>query len=338
MTGGHEVFELGDVLLQSGDVLENAKLAYKTYGTLSDKRDNVVVLPTYYTGTHLSNECYFGPGRAIDPARHFIIGINLFGNGLSSSPDNTPAPQDGPRLPNTTFHDNVACQHRLLTEKFGIERIELVTGWSMAACQSFQWAAQFPDMVEAILPFCGSARTSPHNVVFLEGVKAALCADGDWNGGDYLAKPVRGLKAFGRVYAGWAFSQTWYRQHLYRELGYATFEDMLVDWEADHVDNWDPNNLLHKIWTWQQGNISANDHFGGDFPAALGAIKARSIIMPCSTDLYFPPEDSVIEVSHMPNAELRVFDSPWGHCVASGDSVPAFHTFFDQAVRDLLED
>lgn len=337
MARGHETFDLGDVTLQSGDVLRDAKLAYKTYGALNDAGDNVVVMPTYYTGTHESNACYFGPGRAIDPARHFIVGVNLFGNAVSSSPSNHGAPQDGPRFPNTTFHDNVACQHRLITEHLGIERIALVTGWSMAACQSFQWAAQFPDMVDAILPFCGSARTAPHNVVFLEGVKAALCADGDWNGGDYLAHPVRGLKAFGRVYAGWAFSQAWYREGSFSELGYETYEDLLVDWEADHVVNWDPNNLLHKIWTWQQGDISNNDLYGSDFKAALGAIKAKAIVMPASTDLYFPPEDNAIEVAHMKNAELRVFDTTWGHCVASGNSVPAFHAYFDQAVQDLLE-
>ena len=333
----HETFALGDVILQSGEVLNDAKLAYKTYGTLNEAGDNAVLIPTFYTGNHTRNECYFGAGRAIDPTRHFVVSINLFGNGLSSSPSNHAAPQDGPRFPNTTFHDNVACQHRLLTERLGVKRLALVTGWSMAACQSFQWGAQYPDMVDAILPFCGSARTAPHNVVFLEGVKAALCADGDWNGGDYRQLPVRGLKAFGRVYAGWAFSQTWYREGTFRELGYDTFEDLLVDWEDEHVRDWDPNNLLHKIWTWQQGDISNNALYGGDFAAALGAIKAKAIVMPASTDLYFPPEDSVIEVAHMKHAELRVFETTWGHCVASGNSVPAFHAFFDQAVRDLLD-
>ncbi|MBC6440183.1 MAG: alpha/beta fold hydrolase [Rhodospirillales bacterium] len=332
----HEVFALGDVTLQSGAVLQDARLAYKTWGTLNAARDNVVVIPTFYTGTHTRNEAYFGSGRAIDPERHFIVTPNLFGNAISSSPSNTAAPQDGPRFPRTSFFDNVACQHRLLTEHLGIEHIALVTGWSMAACQSFQWGAQYPDMVTAILPFCGSARTSPHNIVFLEGVKAALCADANWNGGDYLAKPVEGLKAFGRVYAGWAFSQTWYREHRYRELGFETFEDLLLDWEADHVNGWDANNLLHKIWTWQNSNISANDRYGGDFAAALGAIRAKAIVMPAATDLYFPPEDSEIEVSHMSNAEIRVFDTVWGHCCASGTNEPAFHTFFDAAVRDLL--
>ena len=334
--GEHEIFHLGDVALQSGEVLKDARLAYKTYGELAPGRDNVVVMPTYYTGTHLSNEAFFGAGRAIDPARHFIIAMNMFGNGVSSSPSNTAAPQDGSRFPKTTLYDNIFCQHRLVTEQFGIENIALAIGWSMAACQSFQWGAQYPDMVDAILPFCGSAKTSPHNIVFLEGVKAALTADSAWNGGDYIAQPKRGLAAFGRVYAGWAYSQTFYREHLYRDLGFDTFEDLLVDWENDHIDNWDANDLLAMLWSWQHGDISANSLYRDDFEKALGAITARAIVMPCTTDLYFPPEDSEIEVRHMPNAELRPFNSPWGHCVASGNSVPAFHAFLDDAARELL--
>ena len=332
----HETFALGDVELRSGQVLKDAKLAYKTWGSLNAAGDNAVLIPTYYTGTHASNEAYFGPGRAIDPDRHFVVSIDLFGNGLSSSPSNAAPPQDGPRFPGTAFHDNVACQHRLLTERLGVERLALVTGWSMGGCQAFQWGAQFPDFVDAILPFCGSARTSPHNIVFLEGVKAALQADRGWNGGDYRTQPVAGLGAFGRVYAGWAYSQTWYREGLYRELGHETLEDLLADWEADHVDNWDANDLLHKLWTWRKGDISASEAYGGDLARALGAIRARAIVMPASTDLYFTPGDNALEVAHMPNAELRVFETVWGHCVASGRTVPAFHAFLDAAIGELL--
>ena len=205
------IFELGDVTLQSGETLPAAKLAYRTWGALSASGDNVIVLPTYYTGTHVSNQGYVDAIDALDPERWFIVAIDMFGNGVSSSPSNTPPPHDGPRFPNTTLYDNVACQHRLLSEELGVERIRLVAGWSMAGCQSFQWGAQYPAMVEAILPFCGSARTSPHNIVFLEGVKAALQADAAWNGGDYKAPPEAGLKAFARVYAGWGFSQAFYR-------------------------------------------------------------------------------------------------------------------------------
>lgn len=335
MSVDYEIYDLGTVTLQSGESLPNAKLAYKTYGELNAAKNNVVVSPTFYTGTHYRNEGFFGHGRAIDPDRHFIVSINMFGNGLSSSPSNTPAPFDGPRFPKITLFDNVACQYRLLTEQLGVERIALVAGWSMAGCQSYQWGAQYPDRVDAILPFCASAKTSIHNWVFLEGVKAALTADAAFANGDYSKPPEKGLKAFGRVYAGWAFSQTFYREELFKKLGFNSAEELLLDWEQDHL-NWDANDLLAKLWSWQQGDISANDLYHNDFHAALGSIKAKAILIPCSTDLYFPPQDNEIEAKHMPNAQLKVFDSPWGHCVASPGNEPKFHDFLDQCIEELL--
>ena len=336
MIDSYRIFDLGDFPLLSGEVLRDAGLAYQTYGTLSPERDNVIVLPTFYTGTNSRNEGFFGPGRAIDPARHFIVSPNLFGNGRSSSPSNTPAPQDGPRFPLVQMWDNIAAQHRLIHDHLGIDRIALVAGWSMAGCQSYQWAAQYPNMVDAILPFCASARTSPHNFVFLDGVKAALCADQTWAGGDYDSPPVAGLKAFGRVYAGWAFSQTFYRDHLFRQLGFDTIEDLLRDWEVDHVEGWDANNLLAKLATWQAGDISAGPLYDGDFKAALGAIKARAILMPCTQDLYFPPEDNEIEARYMPNAEFRPYESPWGHCAANPGNDAGFELQLDASIVKLL--
>ncbi len=336
MTKDYRIYELGEVALQSGIVLPSAQLAYKTYGSLNAARNNVVVLPTFYTGNHSRNEGFFGIGRAIDPTKHFIVSVNLFGNGLSSSPSNTPAPFDGARFPDITLWDNIACQHQLLTHELGVERIALVAGWSMAGCQSYQWAAQYADMVDAILPFCASAKTSPHNYVFLEGVKAALCADGDFKGGDYTSPPVRGLGAFGRVYAGWAFSQTFYREGLYKKLGYENPDALLDDWAEDHADNWDANNLLAKLKTWQLGDISANPMYDGNIEKALAAIKARAILMPCTDDLYFPPADNEIEASYMPNVDFRPFDSPWGHCVASPGNEPEFEKTLDSYINELL--
>lgn len=332
---GHQTYELGDVRLQSGAVLKDASLAYATYGTLNAAGDNAVLLPTFYTGTHIRNEPLFGPGRAIDPARHFVVSINLFGNGYSSSPSNAPAPQSGPGFPQVTLHDNVACQHRLLIERLGVRRLALVLGWSMAAIQAYQWAAQYPGMVDAILPYCGAARCSPLNYAFLDGPKAALQADAAWNGGDYTTPPEKGLRAFGRVYVAWAYSHAFFRDGLYRTLGFATLENFVRDWEEDHL-KWDANDLIAKIWTWQHGDISDNEIYRGDFTRALQAIQARAIVMPCSTDMYFVPADNAAEVREMRRAELRVFDSPWGHCVASPGRVPEFQRALDQAAAELL--
>jgi len=336
MPDEHSVFSLGDFELQSGVVLPGAQLACKTYGELNENRDNVVVLPTFYTGSHMRNEGFFGTGRAIDPARHYVVSVNLFGNGISSSPSNTPTPFNAANFPEITLYDNIRAQHRLLTEELGVKRIALVTGWSMAGCQSFQWAAQYPDFVNAILPFCASAKTSEHNIVFLEGVKAALQADAIYADGNYTSPPAKGLKAFGRVYAGWAFSQTFYREQMYRLQGFDSAEALLRDWEQDHLA-WDANDLLCKLKTWQQGDISANDLYKYDFKAALNAIKAETIVIVCDNDLYFRAEDNQYEIEHIIGGELRIYESPWGHCVASPGNDPEFQQYLDQAISELLE-
>ena len=332
----YNILQLGDVTLLSGEVLLNAKLAYKTYGSLNHDKSNVVLLPTFYTGTHKRNEGFFGTNRAINPEKHFIISINMFGNGLSSSPSNALPSQKGPSFPTITLWDNIYCQHKLISNHLNIKKIALVAGWSMAGCQAYQWASQFPDMVEAILPFCASAKTSHHNFVFLEGVKSALCADKDWNEGNYTAPPVKGLKAFARVYAGWAFSQTFYREELYKKLGFNTIEDLLLDWEKDHLENWDANNLLTKLATWQNNDISFGPLYNNDFKQTLKSISARTIIIPCTQDLYFRPEDNMIEAQYIPNVEIRPFDSPFGHCVANPGNDIDFEIELDKGINDLL--
>jgi homoserine O-acetyltransferase len=332
----YEVFELGDVELTEGATLRGAKLAYKTYGTLNEEKSNAVVYPTWYSGRHWENEWLIGEGMALDPSRYFIIVPNMLGNGLSSSPSNTPPPYDKARFPKVRVQDNVAVQHRLVTEHFGIERLALVTGWSMGAGQTYQWAVSYPEMVPKIAPFCGSARTSEHNIVFLEGVKAALTADDAYNGGWYAEQPVKGLRAMARVYAGWGFSQAFYWDRVYRQMGYSSLEDFLVGfWEGFFLDDRDANNLLTMLWTWQNGDISRTAGFNGDYDRALGSIEAEAIVMPAEKDLYFPPEDEAYAVERMQNAELRIIPGVWGH-FAGGGLNPEDTKFIDDALKELL--
>ena len=333
----HEIFDLGDFTLQGGATLRDCKLAYKSFGKLNAKRDNVIVYPTWYSGQHVDNEWLVGKGMALDPDKYFIVIPNMLGNGLSSSPSNTPEPYNASRFPNVTAYDNVRAQHKLMTEKFGVKTIKLVTGWSMGALQTFHWGAMFPDMVERIAPFCGSAKCSRHNFVFLEGVKAALTADAAFKEGWYEKKPERGLRAMARVYAGWGFSQSFYRQELdLNTLGYSSLEDFLVSfWEGFFLPK-DANNLLTMLWTWQNGDISANELYDGDYKAALGAIRAKTYVMPGQTDLYFPPEDSRNEVDNMPNARFVPIPSIWGHFAGGPGTNPVDIKFLDDKLKELL--
>lgn len=332
----YKIFEAGNVMLQSGLTYRNARLAYQTYGTLNADRSNVILLMTPYSAQHTDIEWQIGAGRAFDPGRYFIVIPNMFGNGLSSSPSNTPAPFNGSRYPHFTVADNVHIQRRLLQETFGIERLALATGWSMGGMQAYHWAALFPQCVERLAVVCGAAKISPHNFVFLEGVKGALTADAHFQDGCFSGFPERGLRAMGRVYASWAMSQTFYREELWRHTGCTSLEDYLINnWEGNFLKR-DADNLLAHIWTWQHGNISANDVYGGDFHRALQAITARALIMPSATDLYFQVEDNRLEVAQMRNATLRVIPSDWGHRAGMPVQYPHDARFLDEELLALL--
>jgi homoserine O-acetyltransferase len=320
MTTG--TFACGDVALLKGDVLKDARIVYKTFGTLSPARDNVVVYPTSYSAHHTDIEWLVAPGHCLDPSKYFIVIPNMFTNGLSTSPSNYAG-----AFPAVTSFDNVTQQRRLLRELFGIERVKMVYGWSMGAQQAYHWAALFGDAVECIVVNCGSARTAPHNFVFLEGVRTTLLA---------ARTPEQGIRAMGRIYAGWALSQTFYRREMWRDQGFASLEDFLVrSWEANFLRR-DMHDLLAQLATWQMGDISDNDLYGGDLAKALGSITAKVLLMPSATDLYFQTDDNRAELPLLGNAKLVEIPSVWGHRAGNPRGLPEETAFINAEVTALL--
>ena len=139
----YEIFEAGDLELKAGETLRGARLAYKTHGNLNANKDNVVVFPTFFGGKHTQNEGVIGEGWALDSNKYFIIVPNMFGNSVSSSPSNAIPPFNRARLPSFRLYDNVSCQHRQVTEVFGIEKIAFGTRRSIGEQQTFQWGSLF---------------------------------------------------------------------------------------------------------------------------------------------------------------------------------------------------
>jgi homoserine O-acetyltransferase len=298
---------LGDVPLQRGQVLRDAQLCYQVVGQANAARDNIVLLPSYYGGTHWGNLPLLGAGSPLASGDYCVVLTTMLGAGWSSSPSTAGAGQGGADFPQITLADNVEAQRRLLDALFGDWHLALVAGWSMGGMQAFAWAMAHPQRVARILPICATAQCWPHNRVFLEGVKAALCVDAAWQQGRYEQPPAAGLRAFARVYAGWAYSQAFYRNGLYRELGFETIEALLAYWEDDHLQQ-DANDLLCVLHAWQGAWL------GDELAAALGRIEARTLIMPGSSDLYFTVDDARYEAALIRDSELRVLQSDWGHC------------------------
>ncbi|KAI4647600.1 uncharacterized protein J4E78_008915 [Alternaria triticimaculans] len=347
----YQTYKLGNFKLKSGGEIPDAFIAYKTLG---DPSLPAIIYPTWYSGTISDNIWLTGSDKTLNPSEYYIIMPALFGNGQSSSPSNMP---DLRPFPEVLFYDNVRAQHELVTKHLGVKHARAVLGWSMGAGQTYQWATQFPDFMDLAIPFCGSAKTSLHNQVFLEGVKSALyAAIGTSSAG--VAKPSLlaaqgktvqfassnrevGLKALGRVYAGWGFSQAFYREKLYETaptLGFKNLDDFLVNfWEAWALSK-DPENMLVMAHTWQAGDCSQQEPYNGDFEKAMKGIKAKTLVLPAKTDLYFPPEDSEIEVQNMKPGvgTLKVFPSIWGHWAGGPGQSTEDVKWLDNQMREFF--
>jgi homoserine O-acetyltransferase len=300
---------------ESGVVLPAAHIVYGVYGRLNAARDNVVLLPSHYMATHRGYEWLMGPGKALDTARLFLVATELFGNGHSSSPSNTPEPYHGPRFPVMTIRDNVEAVHQLLVKELRITHLRAIIGFSMGAQQAFQWAVSYPVFADRIVATSGTAKTYGHGVVRLEGQIAAITADSAFNGGDYKQEPARGLSAFGMVWAGWLYSQEWWRKELWR-VGAppgTTFEQVLDQFRTSFIPGADANDLILQCRTWESNNVGATAGFNGDVENALRSIRVPFLYMPSETDLYFPIGDAEYEKGFIPRVIFKPIPSLWGH-------------------------
>jgi homoserine O-acetyltransferase len=311
----HHEFTIENFKTESGVTLPKAVIVYGTYGHLNADRSNAVLLPSHYMATHHGYEWLIGPGLALDTAKLFLVATELFGNGHSSSPSNTPEPYHGPRFPVTTIRDNVEAVHRLLTEDLKITHLHGIIGFSMGAQQAFQWAVSYPSFADRIVATSGTAKTYGHGIVRLEGQLAALMADPAFNNGDYTSPPVKGLAAFGTVWAAWLYSQEWWRRELWKAAAPpgTTLDQFIKAWPSRFPGNNDANDLVLQVRTWERHDVGQTPGFNGDVEKALGSIKVPFLYMPSETDLYFPLTDAQYEKQFMKTVTFAPIHSIWGH-------------------------
>ena len=303
--GKHEYFEVGGFALQSGYTLPNARLAYKTLGSLNAAKDNAVLFPHMFSGTSASMETFVGEGRPLDPAKYFVIFPGQFGGGFSSSPSNTPAPFDRGQFPPLAIADDVIAQHRLVTEHFGIERLHAVMGWSMGAQQTYEWAVRFPDMVPRAAAFAGTARTPVHNQIFIDTHTELLISDPEFRDGFYddSTRVHVGLRRLAVAFSLMGLSAAFWRDELWRGLGFVSSDDFRQGFIRGYFAPMDPNNLLAQNRKWRAGDVAAD----------LGRITARFFVAPFSEDLFFPPEDCRADCEKVPHGQYREIATPMGH-------------------------
>ena len=335
--GERHEFVIANFKTESGVVLPQARVVYGTYGKLNTAKDNVVLLPSHYMANSHGYEWLIGADKALDSSKLFLVATELFGNGNSSSPSNTPEPYHGPRFPVTSIRDNVEAVHRLLTEELKVTHLRAIVGFSMGAQQAFQWAVSYPSFSDRIVATSGTAKCYPHGVVRLEGQIAALTTDPVFANGDYKEQPKKGIEAFAIVWTGWLFSQEWWRKELWREGARpgTTFESFVNDLRTNFIPGADANNLILQMRTWEKHDVGTTPGFGGDVEKALRSIKAPFLYMPSETDLYFPVGDAKYEAGFMSTVTLTPIPSLWGH-TAGAASNPADAKFLNETIGRFL--
>ena len=333
----HHTFVITNFRTESGVTLPQARVVYGTYGHLNAARDNAILLPSHYMATHHGYEWLIGPGKALDTAKVFLVATELFGNGKSSSPSNTPEPYHGPRFPVVTIRDNVEAVHQLLAQDLKITHLKAIIGFSMGAQQAFQWAVSYPGFADRLVATSGTAKTYPHGVVRLEGQIAALTADAAFNNGDYTAPPTKGLEAFATVWTAWLYSQEWWRRELWRADAKpgTTFEQVLHEYRTNFIPGADANDLILQMRTWERHDVGTTPGFGGNVEKALRSIKAPILYMPSETDLYFPLTDARYEAAYIPGVVLKPIPSLWGHTAGAAPN-PADAKFLNDNISSFL--
>ncbi|MEO0664586.1 MAG: alpha/beta fold hydrolase [Pseudomonadota bacterium] len=335
--GDFALFELGDLLLSSGETLRGAKLAYRTFGTLNAEKSNAVLVTTWFSGTgKVMEDIYVGADHALNPDEYFIIIADQLGSGVSSSPHNHPAPQAMAKFPKLSIADDVAAQYKLVTEHFGIERLALVVGGSMGGQQVYEWAVTHPGMVTRAAPIAATARISLHQRVFVQSLEEALTSDPMWDRGWYATgQDMRdGMDRLAKIVATLGWSREFYQEERWRTvLGMSSLEDFINGVMKAYFEPMDPHALLAQMHKWRRADVGR--HADGNLSAALARITAKTCVMPIDQDLFFPPNECEEDCAAIPGATLRVIHSKEGHMGLNGFE-PAYMEQVDAALRELL--
>ncbi|KAH7067133.1 Alpha/Beta hydrolase protein [Paraphoma chrysanthemicola] len=310
-------FELKDFTFEDGTTVPTARVAYKI---LNQERTKVAVVHTCFRG-RIHTTLTHADGAL---QKYKIIIIALFGNGESSSPSNTPG-----FAKRIEYQDCVNAQYRLLTEKLGIEEVDVMLGFSMGGQLTYRWITSHTKFVKNAVIVCSSAKTSRHNFQFLEGPKAAL---------ESAATPEQGIVAFGKAYSAWLTSAEWFDEELYQELGFQS----LAAWDEvatrTGYDGWHGDDLLTMLRMWQHGDISQDcGVVRGDLRDVLNTIEARTLLMPCETDQYFRPYVSKREGGDIKNGRVQIIPSIWGH-IAGGGASQDDTQWMAERIREFLRE
>jgi homoserine O-acetyltransferase len=268
--GEQRFAEIGNLSLTSGKTINGCRVGYRTFGRLNAAKDNAVLVPTWFLGTTGDLKDSFHPGGLVDSTKYYVIAVDALGNGVSTSPSNSPSQHDA-AFPAITIRDMVESQHKMLVG-MGLRHVHAVLGISMGGFQTFQWLTAYPRFMDCVVPIVGSPRPTSYDLMFggacLNGIRAAI------------AQP-EAKTALIRTYADffWLALNTpnYYVTHTKREEAVASFggfENALL--------KWDPYDMISGLVALGAQDIFKG--FNGSETQTAAAVRAKVFIVVASQD------------------------------------------------------
>jgi homoserine O-acetyltransferase len=351
--------------LECGRTLHPIRIAYETYGTLSPERDNVILVCHALSGdahaagfatapaTESTRDGFraderdgssgrglgwwdgmIGPGKAFDTSRFFVVSTNLLGGcrGTTGPASVNPATGRayGSDFPVITVADMVHAERAFLNE-LGITRLAAVAGGSLGGMQALEWAVQYGDQVDAIIPIASTHALHPQGVAWNAIARNAITADVDWQGGHYYGTgraPTAGMGVARMVGHITYLSARSLNDKFGRRLQFAddiryrlTEPEFQVESYLRHqadtfVKRFDANTYLYMSRALSYFDL-ARQHGGGDLATAVRNVSARTLLIAFSSDWLYPPSGSEELASALraegKDVELHVIDAPYGH-------------------------
>ncbi len=319
MTEDH-IFEYkNEFKLESGSSLPAFQLYYTTYGTLNERKDNVIWVIHAFSGSSDFTQWWsgiFGEGRLYDPRTHFVICANILGGCYGSTGPLSLNPKTGRKyyhdFPLVTNRDSVRA-FDLLRQNLGIERIHTVIGCSQGGQQAIEWAIESPEVFEHLVAIGANARHSPWGVAFNESQRMAIEQDPTWK----ESRDDAGLEGMKTARSIALLS---YRNHIqYNKTQAESSDEVYDDYKASSYQRYQGLKMSKRFnaftyWYVSKAMDSQNVGRGrGGLKQALGRIRARSLFVGIGTDILFPTEEQKFLAANVKGGEYVEIESDYGH-------------------------
>lgn len=291
--------QLGNFRLENGQIMNDCQVGYRVIGTLNPDKSNAVLFPTWFVGTSQDLISFIGPGKLIDSNRYFVIAVDAFGNGISSSPSNSKAQPDS-AFPQFSIRDMVNAQYILLTQTLHLTRLYAVIGISMGAMQTFQWLVSYPDFLEKAIPIVGTPRLTPYGLLLWQTELRVIGAMNNGQQSDSLA-----MKIVADIHMLAQRTPHYFVTHTTP----AEFPQFLTAAESAF--------MAYNLWNWASQVKAMLVHdiykpFAGSVERAAMTISARVLVIVVRQDHMVNPEPART-LARVLDAEVMELKSDCGH-------------------------